>query len=97
MGILANYQEWRDAKELDYALNDSYVECPECDGDGCDKCGYTGGDKYSEIWFDAFPVKKYKNEVFSDLKELCLWTGSDFLIEAGIFINQMNKDRGLNQ
>ena len=43
-----------------------YSECPNCDGQKCESCLYTGFVAFTET--DRYPYKYYTNEIMKDGK-----------------------------
>lgn len=96
--MIANFEDWQQAKRELFEETNALVECHECDGWGentCDCCGNEaecsicdgeGKLPYSEAGSVQLTRKMYIQEVGDDLKDLCVFTGKDFLGVMGAFM-----------
>jgi hypothetical protein len=106
MGIIVGFDEWQAATISRMTAENPMVTCRACDGDGeseCDcgcehcehfdECGVCEGDgkvRFSNSRISSLNHKDYFLAVMPDIKKFCIWTGRDFLSEAGGFIKSLD-------
>ena len=91
--LIASYSEWYEASIRDLKAGNKSIECPVCNGWGCEECEFEGDVPVEAVTsFELngliFTESEYFKEVIGDLKRYCAYTGTDFLDAVAPFIQE---------
>lgn len=91
--FIAGYEKWRADTILSLQAENPVLQCPFCHDNfwpGCDECDFEGEfnalDAPEVVIESLLSRFSYQSQVIADLKKWCAYTGQDFLMAVGPFV-----------